>query len=129
MQTHFIRLSLRQMVTALCLLMLVSVSASAVERRSPSTADHSQFKELQGPFQSGSEVTEACLGCHTEAAKQLQQTTHWTWEFAHPETGQMLGKRHVVNSFCGSVASNEPFCTSCHTGYGWEDRKSTRLNS
>ena len=34
-----------------------------------STADHSKFKELQGPFKTGSEVTKACLSCHTEAAK------------------------------------------------------------
>ena len=87
----------------------------------PSTADHSQFKALQGPFSSGPEVTKACLRCHTEAAKQLQQSLHWTWEYEHPVTGQTLGKRHVVNSFCGSVTSNEPRCTSCHVGYGWED--------
>lgn len=86
-----------------------------------STADHTQFKALQGPFSSGPEVTQACLRCHTEAAKQLQQSLHWTWEYDHPVTGQTLGKRHVINSFCGSVTSNEPRCTSCHTGYGWED--------
>ena len=123
MQTLFIRLSQRQMVTAIIVLMLASMPVMAVERTSPSTADHSQFKSLQGPFQSGPEVTEACLGCHTEAAKQLQKTTHWTLEYPHPETGQMLGKRHVINSFCGAVASNEPFCTSCHTGYGWDDMR------
>ncbi len=123
MRTHFIRLSLRHMVTAIMLLMLGTVPATALERSSPSTADHSQFKSLQGPFASGPEVTEACLGCHTEAAKQLQKTTHWTWEYDHPDSGQKLGKRHVVNSFCGSVSSNEPFCTSCHTGYGWDDMR------
>lgn len=123
MGTHFTCLSLRQRVIAILLLMLVSVSVMALERSSPSTADHSQFKSLQQPFKSGPEVTEACLGCHTEASKQLQETTHWTWEFPHPETGQMLGKRHVVNSFCGATASNEPFCTSCHTGYGWDDMR------
>lgn len=121
MGTHLIRLSLRHMITAIMLLMLGAVPATALERSSPSTADHSQFKELQKDFKSGPEVTEACLGCHTEASKQLQKTTHWTWDYDHPDSGQKLGKRHVVNSFCGSVASNEPFCTSCHTGYGWDD--------
>lgn len=108
---------------ATTLLALVSSATPALERTVPSTADHKRFEELQGPFDSGPDVTEACLGCHTEAADQLQATTHWTWEYLHPETRQLLGKRHVVNSFCGSVASNEPFCTSCHTGYGWKDMR------
>ncbi len=43
-----------------------------------STADHSKFEELQQDFKSGPEVTQACLSCHTEAAKQLHKTTHWT---------------------------------------------------
>ncbi|NVJ92085.1 MAG: tetrathionate reductase family octaheme c-type cytochrome [Methylocystaceae bacterium] len=88
---------------------------------SKSTADHSKFKELQQEFKTGSEVTQACLVCHTEAAKQLMKTTHWTWEFNHPVTGEKLGKRNVLNSFCGNVATNEPRCTSCHIGYGWKD--------
>ena len=86
-----------------------------------STADHSKFKELQGPFATGPDVTSACLKCHTEASKQIHKTTHWTWEFENPKTGQKLGKKNVVNNFCGSVRSNEPRCTSCHIGYGWKD--------
>lgn len=115
--------SFRHIIIAVMLLTLGALPAAALERTASSTADHTQFKQLQEPFASGPEVTQACLGCHTQAAQQLQQTTHWTWEFEHPTTGQMLGKRHVVNSFCGSVASNEPFCTSCHTGYGWDDMR------
>ena len=115
--------SFRHIIIAVMLLTLGALPAAALERTASSTADHTQFTQLQGPFASGPEVTQACLGCHTQAAQQLQQTTHWTWEFEHPTTGQMLGKRHVVNSFCGSVASNEPFCTSCHTGYGWDDMR------
>ncbi|MBF0218948.1 MAG: tetrathionate reductase family octaheme c-type cytochrome [Gammaproteobacteria bacterium] len=88
---------------------------------SKSTADHSKFEALQGPFQTGPEVTKACLSCHTEAAKQLHQTKHWRWEALHPETGQTLGKRTMTNSFCGAIASNYPRCTSCHIGYGWKD--------
>ena len=86
-----------------------------------STADHSKFEELQQAFASGPEVTKACLGCHTEAAKQIHKTTHWTWEFNHPDSGQRLGKKFVVNSFCGSITSNYARCTSCHIGYGWKD--------
>ena len=89
-----------------------------------STADHSKFEILQKEFTSGPEVTEACLSCHTEAADQVKHSVHWTWEFDNPETGQTLGKRHVVNAFCGNVVGNEARCTSCHTGYGWEDMSS-----
>jgi octaheme c-type cytochrome (tetrathionate reductase family) len=86
-----------------------------------STADHSKFDELEGPFESGPEVTKACLGCHTEAAKQVHDSIHWTWEYAHPETGQLLGKKYVVNNYCGSITTNYARCTSCHVGYGWKD--------
>lgn len=86
-----------------------------------STADHSKFEGLQKAFASGPEVTQACIECHTEASHQVMQSNHWTWEFTHPETGQVLGKKNVINAFCGNVASNEPRCTSCHAGYGWTD--------
>jgi len=49
---------------------------SAAGPHSTSTADHSKFEELQQPFKTGPEVTKACLGCHTEAAKQLHKTKH-----------------------------------------------------
>lgn len=88
-----------------------------------STADHSRFIELQKIFNSGPEVTKACLGCHTEAAKQIHRTKHWTWEWVNPETGQKLGKRNVVNNFCTAVPSNEKFCAACHVGYGMENAK------
>jgi octaheme c-type cytochrome (tetrathionate reductase family) len=86
-----------------------------------STADHSKFEILQKEFASGPEVTEACMTCHTEADDQIMHSIHFEWEFKNERTGQMLGKRNVINAFCGSVAGNEPRCTSCHAGYGWED--------
>jgi hypothetical protein len=86
-----------------------------------STADHSKFKALQGPFHSGEEVTAACLSCHTEAARQVMATRHWTWEYVNPDTGQKLGKKTMLNGFCIGDRSNEPFCQSCHIGYGWKD--------
>ena len=85
------------------------------------TADHSKFDILKKEFASGPEVTAACLSCHTEAADQMKHSIHWKWDFEHPQTGQKLGKSSVINAFCGNVASNEARCTSCHTGYGWED--------
>ena len=86
-----------------------------------STADHSKFKELQVDFKNGPEVTKACLSCHTEAAKQVHATKHWTWEWVNPETKQKLGKKNVINNFCTSTTSNQSFCSACHVGYGWGD--------
>ncbi|MBT3314391.1 MAG: tetrathionate reductase family octaheme c-type cytochrome [Anaerolineae bacterium] len=87
-----------------------------------STADHSKFEILQQDFATGPDVTAACLTCHTEAAKQIMETPHWTWEYTDPQTGEALGKKNVINNFCQSIESNEPRCTSCHIGYGWEDK-------
>ena len=87
-----------------------------------STADHGKFKELKQEFNSGPEVTKACLGCHTEAAKQIHKTEHWNWEYKSAE-GQLLGKRRVINNFCTSITSNEADCAACHIGYGFKDEK------
>ena len=58
---------------------LVSLGAlSGTAYASESTADHSKFKELDKNFKTGPEVTKACLSCHTEAAKQVHKTPHWT---------------------------------------------------
>lgn len=94
----------------------------AVGSVSASTADHSKFKELQREFKSGQEVTRACLACHTEAARQVMKTQHWTWSSLNPATGQMVGKKSLVNNFCIGIASNYADCTSCHIGYGWKDK-------
>jgi len=107
-------------VLALCGV-IGAAAQDAAPQISQSTTDHSKLKELQKEFASGPEVTAACLSCHTEAAMQVKHSIHWKWEFENPSTGQILGKSHVVNSFCGTVASNEARCTSCHTGYGWTD--------
>ena len=98
-----------------------AVAAKVAQRISTSTADHSQFEILQQPFNSGPELTTACLSCHTKAAHQVKQSLHWKWEFEHPDSGQILGKKNVINSFCGNVVSNEARCTSCHVGYDWKD--------
>ena len=99
-----------------------AVSDPASEKLLKSTSDHTKFKALQQEFNSGPEGTKACLSCHTEAAKQLHRTQHWKWEYRSPE-GQLLGKKHVINNYCTSVASNEAACNSCHIGYGWKDDK------
>ncbi len=86
-----------------------------------STADHGQFEVLNQKFETGPQVTKACLSCHTEAAKQIHKTKHWTWDYENPVTGQRLGKRNVVNNFCISAGPNIAACSSCHVGYGWKD--------
>jgi len=88
---------------------------------SESTADHTSFEALNKEFTSGPEVTRACLSCHTEASHQVKQSIHWTWDYTHPETGQKLGKKRVIDSFCVNCVSNEALCTACHAGYGWTD--------
>ncbi len=98
-----------------------STGEDTARSKSESTADHSKFEELNKDFESGPEVTEACLECHTEAAEQVQHTKHWTWEYLNPVTQQKLGKKNVVNNFCTSVTSNQTFCSACHVGYGWSD--------
>jgi octaheme c-type cytochrome (tetrathionate reductase family) len=95
--------------------------AGASVKVNSSTADHSKFKELEGPFLNGSEVTRACLSCHTEAAKQIMATKHWSWEYKDPQSGKVLGKKTMLNNFCIGDRSNEGFCQSCHVGYGWKD--------
>jgi len=92
------------------------------KKQTTSTADHTKFKELQRPFATGPDVTKACLVCHTEAAKQIHKSKHWTWEFLNPESKQRLGKKNIVNNFCTAVPSNYTFCSACHVGYGWKDQ-------
>ena len=93
------------------------------------TADHAKFSVLKDDFQTGPEVTAVCLGCHTEAAKQIMRTSHWTWicprakKQLEEEQHVAIGKaEHVINNFCIALPSNEPRCTSCHAGYGWKDK-------
>ncbi len=104
------------------LALLATVSGfSGIAAAGDSTAVHSRFASLNKKFSSGPEVTRACLECHTEAAKQIHGTKHWTWEYTNPATGQRLGKKNVVNNFCIGTASNIAACSSCHIGYGWKD--------
>lgn len=93
------------------------------QRESSSTADHAKFKELQGPFANGPEVTQACLGCHTEAGKHVRESIHWSWEYKDTRNNQMLGKRHLVNTFCTNARGNEGMCAQCHVSYGWDEHE------
>ena len=102
--------------TILVLLGLIfAVTVPAVAK-----VNHSVFAPLKKDFQTASEVTATCLGCHPEAGKEVMQTTHWTWEYV-TQDGQQLGKKNVINNYCVAVSSNEPRCTSCHVGYGYKN--------
>jgi len=96
---------------------------SAVPNRIPET-DHASL--LDGPFETGSDVTRACLECHEDASAEFMGTVHWTWEAAPVavpgrDEPVALGKRNAINNFCIGIQGNWPACTSCHAGYGWED--------
>lgn len=115
---------------AMCLMFFSAHAAFASEpEKDPlaslpwSTADHSKFKELQKEFESGSELTKACLGCHTEAGKQVHASKHWKWEFSNKKTGQTLGKKHVVNNTLMSISANGPYCARCHISNEWTEEK------
>jgi octaheme c-type cytochrome (tetrathionate reductase family) len=103
--------------------LLAVIVCSVLLPASPGFAqmDHSQFEELEQDFQTGEDVTRACLGCHPDEAREVHATMHWTWRQPDDPSG-LLGKAaHTVNNFCINVNSNWPRCTSCHVGYGWRD--------
>jgi hypothetical protein len=87
------------------------------------TADHSKHSILQQEFQSGTQVTQACLSCHPEAASQFQKPIHWSWLDPKVAEQERIGKAGItINNFCIAIHGNEPRCTSCHAGYGWKDQ-------
>ncbi|WP_305043532.1 tetrathionate reductase family octaheme c-type cytochrome [Geoalkalibacter sp.] len=74
------------------------------------------------PLADGRAATRECLKCHEDAAESIMRTNHWT--LAKVQTladGRQveLGKKNVLNNYCGSIKSNWARCTSCHIGYGW----------
>ncbi|MCL4402892.1 MAG: tetrathionate reductase family octaheme c-type cytochrome, partial [Acidobacteria bacterium] len=86
--------------------------------------DHAKLPQLQRTFTSGREVTEACISCHTERAKEVMQTSHWNWsrqEYIPGRGIRSIGKKDVLNNFCIGVSDNQEGCSKCHTGYGMEN--------
>jgi octaheme c-type cytochrome (tetrathionate reductase family) len=81
---------------------------------------------VNGPFETGADVTRDCLTCHETAAAEIMQTTHWTWEtkpilLEGRDEPVTVGKKNQLNNFCIGIAGNWNKCTTCHAGYGWED--------
>lgn len=94
-----------------------------VEQDRPHT-DHASL--LRGPFETGEDVTAACIECHPDAAHEVTQTAHWTWlsepvEVEGRDELVATGKANTLNNFCIGIQSNWSGCTRCHAGYGWED--------
>ncbi len=89
----------------------------------PAATDHTDL--IEGPFETGEQVTAACLECHEDAAEQVMDTVHWTWqadpvEVAWADEPVSTGKANVFNNFCIGIQSNWQGCTTCHAGYGWD---------
>ncbi len=84
------------------------------------TTDHGRIEALQKDFRSGSEITRACLSCHTEAADQFHKTIHWTWNAYTTPDGSVHGKGgDSINNFCISTNKmQDKGCLSCHPGWG-----------
>ncbi len=92
----------------------------------PAPVDHSKFAVLQQNFEKPQQVTEACLSCHNKTGQDIMQTSHWKWSRAFvDDAGDTIeiGKRNILNNFCIGVETNKPRCTSCHAGYGWDNKK------
>lgn len=106
---------------------LAAVLLAAAVSASGATADHRKFPQLKRRFADGPAVTRACLSCHTEAAAQIQETSHWNWlgsTVAVPGHlgARRIGKANLLNNFCIGVQSNEASCAKCHIGYGFKDK-------
>ena len=68
--------------------------------RSPDI-DHTAL--MPGPYESGAEVTRACLECHEDAAHQVMDTVHWTWE---SKPYEIEGRDEPIT--IGKKSSNQP---------------------
>lgn len=86
--------------------------------------DHSAL--MEGPYETGQDVTRACLTCHEDSAEQVIHTAHWRWQ-SDPvmvegrDEPVATGKKNTINNFCIGIQGNWSSCTACHAGYGWED--------
>ena len=72
------------------------------------------------------EGTESCLMCHQKEGEAALDMGHFKWEGQTSQIagleGQSHGKNDLINNFCIAVPTNEPRCTQCHTGYGYDDK-------
>lgn len=104
----------RQIILVLAGLLLLAMPALAAN-------PHKEY--IQGPFETGPQVTRACLECHEDAAIDFMKTSHWTWSLEQEIGGKTVtaGKRNTFNNYCTQIVSNEASCNRCHAGYGFAD--------
>ena len=120
--------------TALIIILPIALLLSGGERPSidpwdnvaPTPAPNDHTGLVEGPFNSGQEVTAACLECHEASGGQVMDSVHFTWESEPvqlPGRDELvtIGKKNQLNNFCIGIQGNWSSCTSCHAGYGWED--------
>lgn len=86
--------------------------------------DHTAL--MPGPYETGQDVTHACLECHPDAGDEMVHSEHFTWlndpvQVPGRDEPVALGKKNAINNFCLGVEGNWPKCTTCHAGYGWSD--------
>jgi octaheme c-type cytochrome (tetrathionate reductase family) len=83
-----------------------------------STADHAKFPVLHQTFETGRQVTEACVSCHVEAEEQLKKTIQWTWLSPFDDNGETGKAGYSVNNFCISTNKmHDTECSNCHIGW------------
>ncbi len=90
-----------------------------------SPVNHTDFEILKQKFTDPSQVTEACLTCHNQRHKEVMGNAHWAWGRENiRENGDTVfsGKNNIVNNYCIATNTNSWKCTSCHIGYGWDNK-------
>ena len=89
----------------------------------PTLAANPHEEYVQGPFETGPDVTKVCLECHEDEATEFMKTSHWTWALEQEIDGEKViaGKRNTFNNYCTQIVTNEPSCNRCHAGYGYID--------
>jgi len=93
--------------------------------RRAAPVDHKDL--FEGAFETGQQVTQACLSCHQHAGEQVIHTAHWRWQsdpvaMEGRDQPVSVGKKNAINNFCIGIQGNWGSCTACHAGYGWEDK-------
>ena len=84
----------------------------------PTRVPHVDHTDLMpGPYETGPEVTEACLECHADAGEDMLHSEHWLWanppvELPGRDEPVVTGKANTLNNFCLGIRGNEPKCTS-----------------
>jgi hypothetical protein len=133
LKSRFVRLVIALVVLAVVVLPLAAFLPALFRPQEdpwanvPNRLPHTDHSKLDGrAFESGSDVTRACLECHDEAGQQMIHTVHWKWEsepvcWKGRDEPVTVGKKNQINNFCIGIQSNWPPCTACHAGYGWVD--------